>query len=74
MAIKITSEGRLYGTKVVDLETGEEIHEVSEIDIYIRGSGVTAKITTFSPAIDIVAEVEEPIKLCPHCRRLMEED
>ena len=45
MKIKIVSDGTTWGTHVVNAETGEQIQNVTKIDISIDAKDATAKTT-----------------------------
>lgn len=59
MKVHITSDGTARGTRIIDLNTGEEVRYVKKLEINIdSGVGITfAEITVLAQAtLDIVAE------------------
>jgi len=56
--IRITSDGGKYGTKIFDLETGEEIKCVTSLSLRSKGGILIAEITQIAlPTVDVIAEV-----------------
>jgi len=58
--IKIVSDGKSRGTKVIDSETGEEIPFVTALAITVEVGGlVTAYLKLVNVELDIVANLSE---------------
>lgn len=58
--VKITTDGRIYMTKIVDAETGAEIKGVQRVEIDISAGTlcVTAKVSLLAPAFEGQAAAE----------------
>jgi len=56
MKIKIVSDGTTWGTHVVNAETGEQIQNVTKIDISIDAKDATAKMTLVRVPLEITSE------------------
>lgn len=60
--IKIISDGIGFGSKVVDLETGSEVENVTAIKINIGLDDVNrADLSIICPELEVIAEVEPQI-------------
>lgn len=56
--VKIVSDGTTWGTKIVDEETGNEIHNVTKIEWTAEaGHMCVARITLVKVPVEITAEV-----------------
>lgn len=62
MQIKIISDGTVYGTKVVNAETGEEIKGIGKVewsvDAYAKSKLATAALHFVDVQVDVLASVE----------------
>lgn len=58
--VRITSDGTMFGTRVVDAETGDPIPKVCRIEFapMVPGQLPAATITVMTPILDIVVDAE----------------
>lgn len=63
MKLKIISDGTAWGTKVVDVETGEELKYVKSADWHISADDklAEANLTILHVPVEIIAEAKEEI-------------
>ena len=72
--VKIYNPGGAgWQTKVTDVETGEEIVNISQVEVVISTQGMpTATVYTFiAPEVDLTVFAEQK-NVCPCCRQVID--
>jgi hypothetical protein len=68
MRVRIINEdGKGFSTRVVNVDTGEEIMGIVEIEPIVVDEMVKVRITVVPDRIDLISEEVQWAVYCPHC-------